>query len=98
MTLEQNIRSIIETCFTESKEEIQISAVKSIMKLLGGYDPDKPLKWVERDYSSHNRLYLAYRSGYPLTVVDWECGEGYRDIRNYAHVNPELLARINLPK
>ena len=43
-------------------------------------------------------LYLAYQPGYPLMVVDWRTGEGYRDIRTRERVNPVLLAEINLPE
>lgn len=47
---------------------------------------------------SYGNLYLAYRQGYPLMVVEWRSGTGFKDIKTGEIVIPKMIAIINLPK
>jgi len=59
------------------------------------------LTWIHPKYipltSIQNNLFLSYRTGWPLCVVYFRTGEGWRRIDNNNSVNPELVAQINLP-
>lgn len=62
---------------------------------------DGDLTWMHPKYipftSKQNDLFLAYRMGWPLCVVYFRTGEGWRRIDNNNSVSPELIAHINLP-
>ncbi len=61
------------------------------------------LTWIRPKYipftSEQHDLFLSYREGWPLWVVYFRDGEGWRRIDNDKPVNPEpeLVAHINLP-
>lgn len=55
------------------------------------------LEWKDSKDCNGEGLYLVYRNGYPLIVVEWKCGYGYIDIRTGLTVQPFKLAKINLP-
>ena len=59
------------------------------------------LNWKKPSELSYNdivgRLFLAYRSGYALTVCDWKTGRGWKDIKTNESIDPEFVAVINLP-
>jgi len=98
MILEKNISAIIESCFTETKEEIKKEAIDSIVEYIREYENNKDICWTPSNLVGWSDLYLAYTPGRPLMVVDWKCGHGYRDIINRETVHPKYLARIVLPE
>lgn len=59
------------------------------------------LTWIRPKYipftSEQHDLFLSYKEGWPLWVVYFRDGHGWRRIDNDNPVNPELVAHINLP-
>ena len=58
------------------------------------------LEWItpeEGRKSTYEQLFLIFKLGYPLMICDWKTGHGYREICTGISVNPDLVARINLP-
>lgn len=59
------------------------------------------LDWItpeEGRKKTWEKLYLAYKVGYPLMVCDWKTGRGYREIKTDISINPDLVAYINVPE
>lgn len=59
------------------------------------------LDWItpeEGRKDTWEKLYLAYKVGYPLMVCDWKTGHGYREIETGISISPDLVAYINVPE
>lgn len=59
------------------------------------------LNWEEpKDVSAvsaQNNIFLCYRSGFPLSIGYWRQGYGWRETEYDVRIQPECVAKINLP-
>lgn len=99
MTFSDNIKAVLKTCFSETRDENIEAAHKGILDIIKNDVGD--LKWItpaEGRKSTFNKLYLALQPGYPLMIADWKTGHGYRDVRTGISIQPMLVAYINMPE
>ena len=99
MRIRENIKSILDTCFSETKEENKQIAESQLCELFNENNKFKT-KWItpeEGREDTYNKLYLAWQPGYPLMIADWLVGRGYRDVNTDISIHPLLVAYIEMP-
>ena len=99
--LRKNIEAVLDSCFSETKDENKKAALDNICKLITKDQSNPNINWItpaEGREHTFNKLYLAFQPGYPMMIADWKTGHGYRDVRTGVSIQPTLVAYIDLPK
>ena len=73
--LQKDIESVLDSCFSETKDENKKTALNSICDLISKDQSNPNIDWItpaEGRERTYNKLYLAFQPGYQMMISEKE--------------------------